>query len=87
MNNLLNLILFLHNLSWLLLVTLAGLILPSLPAEAADLAAEISGAPQLLASLRRLCRSRSTRSSAARNRRRSRGTSGSAAAAVGPIGG
>lgn len=83
----LNLILCLHNLSWLLLVALAGLILPSLPAEAADLAAEISGAPQLLASLQRLCRSRSTRNSAARSRRQLRATSGSVPAAAGPIGG
>ena len=87
----LELIRFFHNLSWLALVALAGLILPSLPAEAADLAAEITGAPAVLRSLRqRLARwrnSRSTRSSPGRNPQRSRVTSASGPAAAGPIGG
>lgn len=80
--------LLLHNLMWLTLIAVAGLILPSLPGEAADLAAEISGAPHLLARLRRLCaRFGSTRNSAARNRRRFAGISASDRAAAGPTGG
>lgn len=82
-----NLLLLLHNLTWLTLIAAAGLILPSLPEEAADLAAEISGAPRLLASLRRRCsRFSRTRSLAEHSPRRSAATSASEAAAVGPTG-
>lgn len=85
--NLLNLLLLLHNLTWLTLIAVAGLILPSLPEEAADLAAEISGAPQLLARLRRRCsRFRHTRNSAGLNRRRFAATNASDRAAAGPTG-
>lgn len=82
-------VLFFYNLTWLLLLALAGLTLPSVPAEGLDLAAEISGAPAAIERIKRFARSRSTRNSRRRapSPRPSRATSASAAAAAGPIGG